>query len=125
MNVQIEQNFLGEILVKEYVVLLELNLLDKGLMHGYLTSGYSNKHKVFIAKWRNKIVGWSIVPLERRKYEEVDIFVHKKYRRRGVGTKLFHFVEEKCGELRFNNHSEETSKFLRKLEKNAKLQVKS
>lgn len=50
------------------------------------------RNRVFIAKDRGRIIGWSIIK-ERAKYKitkfEFMIYIRLKYRRRGIGTKMY------------------------------------
>ncbi len=50
------------------------------------------KNRVFLAKDNGKIIGWSIIK-ERARYKitkfEFMIYIRLKYRRRGIGTKMY------------------------------------
>lgn len=64
------------------------------------------KNRVFLAKENGKVIGWCIIK-ERAKYKltkyEFMIYIKRKYRRMGIGTKMYNrskkFFKLKDGEI--------------------------
>jgi GNAT superfamily N-acetyltransferase len=46
-------------------------------------------HRVFIAKNKKEVVGWSIIKHDRKRSWQFMVYVKKAYRRQGIGSKLY------------------------------------
>jgi len=80
------------------------------------------KNRVFIVKDNGKCVGWAIIK-ERKKYKsfkfEFMVYIRRKYRRQGIGTKLYKrakkFFKLKDKEIKIYMTTNYNSKFFDKV----------
>ena len=80
------------------------------------------KNRVFIVKDNGKCVGWAIIK-ERKKYKsfkfEFMVYIRRKYRRQGIGTKLYKrakkFFNLKDKEIKIYMTTNYNSKFFDKV----------
>jgi GNAT superfamily N-acetyltransferase len=77
---------------------------------------------VFIVKDNGKCVGWAIIK-ERKKYKlfkfEFMVYIRRKYRRQGIGTKLYKYAKKffnlKVKEIKIYMTTNYNSKFFDKV----------
>ena len=114
---------------------LKVNLDDEKACSKLVTSGsiytlyveccdirHKVKNRVFIVKDNGKCVGWAIIK-ERKKYKsfkfEFMVYIRRKYRRQGIGTKLYKrakkFFNLKDKEIKIYMTTNYNSKFFDKV----------
>lgn len=69
----------------------------------------SSRYPIYVAEIDNKVIGWILLSPYRKGREalkctaEISYFIHQKYQRKGIGTKLVAYILKKSKELNFKN----------------------
>jgi GNAT superfamily N-acetyltransferase len=103
----------------------EMKQLEKlhykwGFMWGYFTRDMG-ENIVLLAKQGSLILGWALLVDSSYKgapIKDIHLFVHKDYRRMGIGTRLFSRAWKRYGELQYYPHNTANRRFFKEAQKN-------
>src|SRR5207237_6071599 len=68
-----------------------------------------NTHPVFVYEWNNQVVGWLSFSKYRpgrealRQTAEISYYIHKDFRKKGIGTELVTFAKAQAANYGFKN----------------------
>lgn len=108
----------------EFIQMSKLHSRSLGTMWmQYKQLNKSDPHKIALAKYGKKIVGWGIRYRECDVYE-IQLFVSHKHRRKGIGTKIVNRLLYKTRKVtNVFRHDERASKFFKSITDKEKTNV--